>query len=147
MVNRKLYAIWHLFSWEIFSLMSIKKIHRKIVESYTHTIKNSMKSINFNLFIIKLLLYVKIDFIAFISCFVHLSYCSSLILCTVYVILISEFISVLFSRYINEVKPGKYGIPKPFYFLFLSSYWCSVQRQKSLSVKVRCYVYQQFKKI
>ena len=26
-------------------------------------------------------------------------------------------------RYVDAVKPGQYGIPKPFYFPFLPSYW------------------------
>ena len=26
-------------------------------------------------------------------------------------------------RYINQVKPGMYGVPKPIYFFFLPSYW------------------------
>ena len=26
-------------------------------------------------------------------------------------------------RYVNGVKPGQYGVPKPFYFPFLPSYW------------------------
>ena len=26
-------------------------------------------------------------------------------------------------RYVNAVKPGQYGVPKPFYFPFLPSYW------------------------
>jgi len=29
---------------------------------------------------------------------------------------------------VNEVKPGQYGVPKPFYFPFLPSYWCSIPR-------------------
>ena len=27
-------------------------------------------------------------------------------------------------RYVNGVKPGEYGVPKPFYFPLLPSYWC-----------------------
>lgn len=26
-------------------------------------------------------------------------------------------------RYIDQVKPGRYGLPKPIYFFFLPSYW------------------------
>ena len=35
-------------------------------------------------------------------------------------------------RYIDAVKPGRYGIPKPFYFPFLPSYWTGRPR------KVQC---------
>ena len=37
-------------------------------------------------------------------------------------------------RYIDAVKPGKYGVPKPLYFPFLPSYWIgkpSVSNSKS----------------
>lgn len=30
-------------------------------------------------------------------------------------------------RYIDAVFPGEYGIPKPFYFFVLPSYWCGRQ--------------------
>ena len=39
-------------------------------------------------------------------------------------------------RYINGVKPGQYGIPKPFYFPCLPSYWSGAPR-KSEIVEVR----------
>ena len=39
-------------------------------------------------------------------------------------------------RYIDAVKPGKYGTPRPFYFPFLPSYWCGKR-----PVKVRRYMY------
>ncbi len=28
------------------------------------------------------------------------------------------------NRYIDAVKPGAYGVPRPFYFIFQPSYWC-----------------------
>lgn len=28
-------------------------------------------------------------------------------------------------RYVSQVKPGRYGVPKPIYFFFLPSYWAS----------------------
>ena len=31
-------------------------------------------------------------------------------------------------RYIDAVKPGKYGVPKPLYFPFLPSYWVGKPR-------------------
>ena len=39
--------------------------------------------------------------------------------------------------YVNEVKPGQYGVPKPFYFPFLPSYWCNTKRLLSKALKVR----------
>ena len=37
----------------------------------------------------------------------------------------------------NEVKPGRYGVPKPFYFPFLLSYWCNTQQVLSKSKKLK----------
>ena len=37
-------------------------------------------------------------------------------------ILLSDFFSCL--RYIENVFPGEYGIPRPLYFPFQRSYWC-----------------------
>lgn len=31
--------------------------------------------------------------------------------------------SVIYYRYIDAVFPGEYGIPKPFYFFLVPSYW------------------------
>ena len=31
--------------------------------------------------------------------------------------------SLLPHRYVDAVKPGDYGVPRPFYFPFLPSYW------------------------
>ena len=39
-------------------------------------------------------------------------------------------------RYINGVKPGEYGVPKPFYFPCLPSYWSGAPR-RSKTVKVK----------
>ena len=36
-------------------------------------------------------------------------------------------------RYIDAVKPGKYGIRRPFYFLFLPSYWCGINCGKKVT--------------
>ena len=37
-------------------------------------------------------------------------------------------------RYIDAVKPGKYGVPKPFYFIFIPSYWCPRLSRRPLKV-------------
>ena len=29
----------------------------------------------------------------------------------------------MYGRYVNGVKPGQYGVPRPFYFPFQPSYW------------------------
>jgi len=36
-----------------------------------------------------------------------------------------------FFRYVNGVKPGEYGVPKPFYFPFLPSYWTGNARRQA----------------
>ncbi len=43
---------------------------------------------------------------------------------------------LLFLRYIDAVKPGKYGTPKPFYFLFLPSFWCGSIVHKKVNVSL-----------
>ena len=39
-----------------------------------------------------------------------------------------------FVRYVEAVFPGEYGIPKPFYFPFLPSYWTGHHHQKNCTV-------------
>ena len=39
-------------------------------------------------------------------------------------------------RYIDAVKPGEYGVPKPFYFPFQPSYWCGKSKPSKLKVIV-----------
>ena len=40
-------------------------------------------------------------------------------------------------RYVNGVKPGEYGVPKPFYFPCLPSYWTgSAKRQTAREVRL-----------
>ena len=44
--------------------------------------------------------------------------------------------------YINEIKPGIYGVPKPFYFLLLPSYWqCNYSGNKGEKIKITKVVY------
>ncbi|KAK3753339.1 hypothetical protein QZH41_015277 [Actinostola sp. cb2023] len=38
--------------------------------------------------------------------------------------LISSVVFMIFTWYIEGIFPGKFGIPKPFYFPFQKSYWC-----------------------
>uniref|UniRef100_A0A1I8IFT6 ABC transporter domain-containing protein n=1 Tax=Macrostomum lignano TaxID=282301 RepID=A0A1I8IFT6_9PLAT len=38
---------------------------------------------------------------------------------------VDAFLLMLLTWYIEKVFPGKYGVPKPFYFPFTKSYWCS----------------------
>ncbi|CAI8053623.1 ATP-binding cassette sub-family A member 3 [Geodia barretti] len=38
-------------------------------------------------------------------------------------LIIDSIIYMLIAWYVNGVKPGQYGVPKPFYFPFLPSYW------------------------
>ncbi|XP_041350182.1 phospholipid-transporting ATPase ABCA3-like [Gigantopelta aegis] len=37
----------------------------------------------------------------------------------------------LITWYVDNVKPGEFGVPRPWYFPFTSSYWCSTQVTKS----------------
>ena len=39
-------------------------------------------------------------------------------------------ITFFFTRYVEAVFPGEYGIPKPFYFPCMPSYWCGVNSPK-----------------
>ena len=36
-------------------------------------------------------------------------------------------------RYFENVFPGEYGVPRPFYFPFQPSYWCGSKRRGRLS--------------
>ncbi|XP_019855200.1 PREDICTED: ATP-binding cassette sub-family A member 3-like [Amphimedon queenslandica] len=45
---------------------------------------------------------------------------------------IDTFVYMLLYWYIDAVKPGEYGVPKPFYFPFLPSYWCGVKRSRNI---------------
>ncbi|XP_048579731.1 phospholipid-transporting ATPase ABCA3 isoform X2 [Nematostella vectensis] len=38
--------------------------------------------------------------------------------------IISSLVYLILTWYISTVFPGQYGIPKPFYFPFMKSYWC-----------------------
>ena len=37
-------------------------------------------------------------------------------------------------RYIENVFPGEFGLPKPFYFFLMTSYWCGVSSSRPGSV-------------
>ncbi len=43
-------------------------------------------------------------------------------------LVIDSFFYMTVAWYVNEVKPGKYGVPKPLYFFLLPSYWCNTKR-------------------
>lgn len=47
-------------------------------------------------------------------------------------LVIDALVFLLLGLYIDELTPGTYGIPKPFHFPFLPSYWCP-----SLSMRLR----------
>ena len=51
-------------------------------------------------------------------------------------LLIDSVLYLTLTLYVNEVKPGQYGVPKPLYFPFLPSYWCSAQQLTSKSKKI-----------
>jgi len=41
-------------------------------------------------------------------------------------------VCALLTRYINGVKPGEYGVPKPLYFPCLPSYWTGNPKRSAL---------------
>ena len=41
------------------------------------------------------------------------------------------------NRYVDAVKPGQYGVPKPFYFPCLLSYWTGKPRKVCASLQIR----------
>eukprot|EP01105_Mastigella_eilhardi_P023001 TRINITY_DN5750_c0_g1_i2.p1 TRINITY_DN5750_c0_g1~~TRINITY_DN5750_c0_g1_i2.p1 ORF type:complete len:1644 (-),score=438.19 TRINITY_DN5750_c0_g1_i2:58-4989(-) len=43
---------------------------------------------------------------------------------TLVMLALDSFIYLVLAWYFNEIAPGEYGVPKPFYFPFLRSYWC-----------------------
>ena len=47
------------------------------------------------------------------------------------------FICLVSFRYIEAVFPGEFGVPKPFYFPFTSSYWCGTPQQENITNDVR----------
>ena len=57
----------------------------------------------------------------------------SLLLCMVMQIA-DAIIYMLLALYIEAVFPGQYGIPKPWYFLFQPSFWCSKNKKKYLEL-------------
>ena len=44
-------------------------------------------------------------------------------------------------RYVNGVKPGRYGVPKPFYFPLLPSYWMGRPRRSKNTEVCTCTVH------
>ncbi|KAK3101854.1 hypothetical protein FSP39_006814 [Pinctada imbricata] len=48
-------------------------------------------------------------------------------------LIIDSALYLLVTWYIDNVCPGEYGVPRPFYFPFTSSYWCGVKEHSGLS--------------
>ncbi|XP_053559159.1 phospholipid-transporting ATPase ABCA1-like [Bombina bombina] len=48
-------------------------------------------------------------------------------LVSMFMMLFDGFLYLLLTWYIENIFPGQYGIPKPWYFPFTASYWCGVQ--------------------
>ncbi|XP_050970826.1 phospholipid-transporting ATPase ABCA1 isoform X1 [Labeo rohita] len=46
---------------------------------------------------------------------------------SIFMMLFDAFIYWILTWYIENVYPGQYGIPKPWYFPFTSSYWCGTR--------------------
>ncbi|XP_059179614.1 phospholipid-transporting ATPase ABCA3-like [Physella acuta] len=47
----------------------------------------------------------------------------SLLACMI-MLLVDTAIHLIICWYLDNIRPGEYGIPKPFYFCFTKSYWC-----------------------
>ena len=63
-------------------------------------------------------------FFRFIECMIFCGQltCSNLLEC----------VCVFLTRYINGVKPGEYGVPKPLYFPCLPSYWTGKPKRSTM---------------
>ena len=48
---------------------------------------------------------------------------------------------VVLCRYVDAVKPGRYGVPKPFYFPFLPSYWTGKTRNVCVVIMYSVYIH------
>ncbi|XP_075038451.1 retinal-specific phospholipid-transporting ATPase ABCA4 isoform X2 [Mixophyes fleayi] len=46
---------------------------------------------------------------------------------SIFMMLFDAFVYWVFAWYIDHVFPGEYGIPKPWYFPFLATYWCTFE--------------------
>ncbi|XP_053326101.1 retinal-specific phospholipid-transporting ATPase ABCA4 [Spea bombifrons] len=46
---------------------------------------------------------------------------------SIFMMLFDAFVYWLLAWYIDHVFPGEYGIPKPWYFPFLATYWCTFE--------------------
>ncbi|XP_019857855.1 PREDICTED: ATP-binding cassette sub-family A member 3-like [Amphimedon queenslandica] len=51
----------------------------------------------------------------------------------IFMMIVDTVLYMVLYWYIDAVKPGRYGVPKPLYFPFLPSYWCGYRRSKPLS--------------
>ncbi|XP_055881820.1 phospholipid-transporting ATPase ABCA3-like [Biomphalaria glabrata] len=56
----------------------------------------------------------------------------SLLACMI-MLLVDSAIHFIICWYLDNVRPGEYGIPKPFYFCFTKTYWCG-EKQSSDAV-------------
>nr|AIN44098.1 ATP-binding cassette sub-family A member 1 [Laodelphax striatellus] len=50
------------------------------------------------------------------------------LLYVIYLLLIDTCLYLLLTWYLEAVMPGMYGVPKPWYFPFTSSYWCGTTK-------------------
>ncbi|KAE8610555.1 hypothetical protein XENTR_v10012168 [Xenopus tropicalis] len=48
---------------------------------------------------------------------------------SIFMMLLDAFIYWTLAWYIDHVFPGEYGIPKPWYFPFLATYWCKFEHE------------------
>ncbi|XP_070193926.1 phospholipid-transporting ATPase ABCA3-like [Littorina saxatilis] len=45
---------------------------------------------------------------------------------------------VVITWYLDNVRPGTFGVPRPWYFPFQSSYWCGGRRKRKFSLQESC---------
>nr|XP_056703951.1 phospholipid-transporting ATPase ABCA1 [Euleptes europaea] len=54
-----------------------------------------------------------------------------------YMMMLDTFLYGIMTWYIESVFPGQYGIPRPWYFPFLKSYWCGEESEQQQLPSVR----------
>lgn len=58
-------------------------------------------------------------------------------------LIVDSILYLAVAWYVNAVKPGQYGVPQPFYFPFLPSYWCESVRCSSMKPGIQGEGYQE----
>jgi ATP-binding cassette subfamily A (ABC1) protein 3 len=51
------------------------------------------------------------------------------------VLLIASLVQMLLALYIEKIKPGQYGVPEPWYFPVLPSFWCGSSKSSQTNIE------------